>query len=212
MLIKTKLGWYRALMALLAWSFIWMKGRNEMKLYVIGGKAKCGKNTFGKFLREELKNYGYKPCVMRLSEPLYSYAKNYFDWDENYDEKPREFLQKMGIEIIKNKLHKEYFLLDRLSEDIEVLQNFFDVFIITDARLIMEFTELKKRYSDVVFIRLSRESYDDGLTDEERTHITETEIEQYQNFNYDIVNRDLEDLRKIAHAIVKQELVGEDVI
>ena len=31
-----------------------------MKLYVIGGKAKCGKNTFGEYLREELKDYDYK--------------------------------------------------------------------------------------------------------------------------------------------------------
>ena len=45
-----------------------------MKLYVIGGKAKTGKNTFGNYLREELKNYGYKPCVMHITSPLYSYA------------------------------------------------------------------------------------------------------------------------------------------
>ena len=62
-----------------------------MKIYVIGGKAKCGKNTFGTCLREEAKNYGYKPCVMHITEPLYSYAKNYFDWNENSSEKPREF-------------------------------------------------------------------------------------------------------------------------
>ena len=84
-----------------------------MKLYIIGGKAKSGKTTLGKFLHEELKNYGYKPCVMHITEPLYSYARNYFEWDDRTDEKPREFLQKMGIEIIKEKLGKETFLLDR---------------------------------------------------------------------------------------------------
>ena len=75
-----------------------------MKVFIIGGTAKSGKNTFGKFLREELKKYGYKPCVMHLTEPLYSYAKNYFSWDERTDEKPREFLQKVGIEIIKENM------------------------------------------------------------------------------------------------------------
>ena len=30
-----------------------------MKLYVIGGKAKSGKTTFGKFIKEELKKNGY---------------------------------------------------------------------------------------------------------------------------------------------------------
>lgn len=176
-----------------------------MKVYVIGGGAKAGKNTFGKYLREEAKRYGHKPCVMRLTEPLYSYAHNYFDWDENTAEKPREFLQKMGIEIIKEKLHKTYFLLDRLSEDIEILSNFFDVFIITDARLIMEFEELKKRYDDVVLIKVERDDYDNGLSLEEKNHITETELSDYRGFNYKVVNTGFEDLARQASIIVKNE-------
>lgn len=176
-----------------------------MKIFVIGGKARTGKNTFGNYLREEAKKYGYKPCVMHLTEPLYSYARNYFDWNENTGEKPREFLQKMGIEIIKEKLHKNYFLIDRTCEDIEILSNFFDVFIITDARLIMEFSELKKRFDDVVTIKLEREDYDDLLDEEERKHITETEIDDYKDFDYIIKNTGIDELRKEASNIIKNE-------
>lgn len=176
-----------------------------MKIFVIAGKARTGKNTLGNYLRDELKEYGYKPCVMHLTEPLYSYARNYFDWSENTGEKPREFLQKMGIEIIKEKLHKNYFLIDRTCEDIEILSNFFDTFIITDARLIMELEELKKRFDDVVTIKLERDNYDDLLTDEERSHITETEIDDYRNFNYIIKNTGIDELRKEANNIIKNE-------
>ena len=176
-----------------------------MKIYVIGGRAKSGKNTFGKYLREELKNYGYKPCVMHITEPLYSYAKNYFDWNENSDEKPREFLQKMGIEIIQKKLHKNLFLIDRLCEDIEILSNFFDTFIITDARLITEFIELKKRFPSVTTIHLSRENYDDGLSEEEKMHITEIEVELYDQFDYNILNVGLKALKEDAKKIIKKE-------
>lgn len=176
-----------------------------MKIYVIGGKAKSGKNTFGKFLREELKEYGYHPCVMQLTEPLYAYAKNYFEWDEYQDEKPREFLQKMGTEIIKEKLNKKYFLLDRLGEDIEILSNFFDTFIITDARLKIEFEELKKRYPEVVSIKIDREHYDDELTLSEREHITETEIDTLKEFDYKIVNKGILTLKEAAKEIVKNE-------
>ena len=176
-----------------------------MKLYVIGGKAKSGKNTFGKYLREELKEYGYKPCVMQITEPLYSYARNYFEWDENNDPKPREFLQKMGIEIIKEKLNKKTFLIDRLCENIEILNTFFDTFIITDARLIEEFEELKKRYPNTVLIRLNRENYNDGLTSEERNHITETSIDKYNKFDYNINSTSIEKLKEAAHLLVKNE-------
>lgn len=176
-----------------------------MKIYVIGGKAKSGKNTFGEYLREELKFYGYKPCVIHITEPLYSYARNYFEWNEQTDEKPREFLQKMGTEIIKEKLGKKDFLLNRLYEDIEILSNFFDSFIITDARLIEEFNGIKEKFEEVVTIKLERKDYDDMLTSEEREHITEKEIDKYKDFDYIVENTSLEDLKREALEVVKQE-------
>ena len=176
-----------------------------MKIFVIGGKAKCGKNTFGEYLREHLKDYGYKPCVMHITEPLYSYARNYFDWNGNDQDKPREFLQKMGIEIIQEKLGKKDFLLNRLYEDIEVLENFFDVFIITDARLVHEFESIKKKYGDVVTIKLERNDYNDELKEEERNHITEKEIVSYDEFDYIIENRGLKDLNNSALEVVRNE-------
>ncbi len=181
-----------------------------MKIFVIGGKARTGKNTFGEYLREELKDYGYKPCVIHITAPLYSYARNYFEWDDKNDEKPREFLQKMGTEIIKEKLGKKTFLLDRLYEDIEILSNFFDVFIIPDARLVEEFESIKKKYSNVVTIKLERKNYDDKLTEEEANHITETEILKYNDFDYVISNTGFKSLKDNALEIVRdQEMNGE---
>jgi len=173
-----------------------------MKIFIIGGCARSGKSTFGNLLKEELKDYGYKPCVMQITNPLYSYAENYFDYDPNRDPKPREFLQKMGIEIIKEKLGKKDFLLNRLYEDIEILSNFFDVFIITDARLINEFLSIKAKYDDVVSIKLIRKDYDDKLSEEEKNHITEKEISMYNDFDYIIENTGLDNLKEEAMEII----------
>ena len=176
-----------------------------MKIFIIGGRAKSGKNTFGEMLREELKDYGYRPCVMHITEPLYSYARNYFEWNGNENEKPREFLQKMGIEIIRDKLGKKDFLLNRLYEDIEILSNFFDAFIITDARMIHEFESIKDKYDDVVSIKLERKDYDNMLTEEEANHVTEKEIDEYDEFDYVILNRSFDDLKDGALEIVHNE-------
>lgn len=175
-----------------------------MRIYVIGGKAKSGKNTLGELIKEELKEYGYRPCILRITEPLYAYARNHFEWNEEQDEKPREFLQKMGIEIIKEKLGKKDFLLNRLYEDIEILSNFFDAFIITDARLKNEFNDIKNRYSEVVTIKLERNNYKDKLTDEEKNHITEKDLDNYTNFDYIINNKSLNDLKIQAKEIVSK--------
>lgn len=173
-----------------------------MKVFIIGGGAGSGKSTFGNFLKEELKDYGYKPCVMQITNPLYSYARNYFNYDSNRDPKPREFLQKMGIEIIKEKLGKQDFLLNRLYEDIEILSNFFDVFIITDARLIHEFLSIKAKYEDVVSIKLIRRNFDNKLSEEEKNHVTEKEITMYNDFDYIIENKGLDSLKEEALEIV----------
>ena len=173
-----------------------------MKVFIIGGEARSGKSTFGHLLSEELKDYGYKPCVMQITNPLYNYAKNYFNYDPNRDPKPREFLQKMGIEIIREKLGKKDFLLNRLYEDIEILSNFFDVFIITDARLIHEFLSIKAKYEDVVSIKLIRKNFDNKLTEEEKEHITEKEISLYDDFDYIVENKGLESLKEEALEIV----------
>ena len=173
-----------------------------MKIFIIGGEAKSGKSTFGNLLKEELKDYGYKPCVMQITNPLYNYATNYFNYDPNKDPKPREFLQKMGIEIIREKLGKKDFLLNRLYDDIEILGNFFDVFIITDARLINEFLSIKAKYEDVVSIKLIRSGYDNKLSDEERNHITEKEIASYNDFDFIVENQGLDSLKEKALEII----------
>lgn len=176
-----------------------------MKIFVIGGKAESGKNTFGELLKEQLKDYSYKPCIMHITDPLYSYARNYFNWNGNTEEKPREFLQKMGIEIIRDKMGKKDFLLNRLYEDIDILSNFFDTFIITDARLIREFENIKSKYDDVVTIKIERKNYKDDLSEEERNHITEMEIDNYEDFDYIISNNKLDDLSTAALEIVRNE-------
>lgn len=176
-----------------------------MKIYVIGGKAKSGKNTLGERIKYHLIEKGHYPCIMRITEPLYNYAKTYFQYNEKIDKKPREFLQNMGIEIIQKKMGKKNFLLNRLFEDIEILNNFFDTFIITDARLINEFKTIKEKYKDAVIIKLERENYNDELTETEKKHITELEIEKYNNYNYLIKNTSLKQLDKAAKDIVEKE-------
>ena len=177
-----------------------------MKLYVIGGKAQSGKTTFGKFLKEELKRNGYNPCILHITEPLYCYAKNHFEWNETY-EKPREFLQKIGIELIQEKLGKKTFLLDRLQEDIEILSEFFDCFIIVDARLKKEFEILKERYKDIKTFRVKRITVFDNLSNDLKTHITETDLDDYNEFDYEILNASINSLQEKAKEIVESEEV-----
>lgn len=156
----------------------------DINIYLICGKARSGKDTFGKKLYNKLSEKS-KPCMMHITEPLYNYAKNYFGWDGNTDNKPREFLQTMGIDIIRDKMNKKNFLIDRLCEDIEILSNFYDSFIVTDIRLINEIECIRNRFSNVKVIHIKRNNYISDLTDKQKSHITEVELDNYKNFDYE---------------------------
>ena len=73
-----------------------------------------------------------------------------------YDEtnKPRSLMQDFGQNLLR-KINPN-FLIDRLLEDIEVFSYFYDIIIITDARMKDEIIIPKKRYNNVKTIRVVR--------------------------------------------------------
>jgi len=176
-----------------------------MKVYIICGHAESGKTTFGKKLKEKLKENGYKPCLMQITKPLYHYAEDYFEWNPRQDEKPREFLQKFGIDIIRDKLHKDNFLINRLIDDIEILSEFFDTFIITDARFPREIDILKQIFKDVIVIKIERDNYKNNLTEEQKLHTTEKEVDNIKDYKYLIKNKTYKELDKEIEEILKLE-------
>ncbi len=177
-----------------------------MKIYLISGKAEHGKDTCGKFLKKYYELRGEKACILHFSSYLKHYATDYFGWDPLTEEKPRELLQKLGQEIIREKLNKPYFLIDRTSEDIEILAHFFDVFMITDVRLPIEIETFKERFQDVVSLHVNRPGYvQKNLNADEKQHLTENALENYQGFDYIVQNTTLEKLDKEMESIVRKE-------
>lgn len=177
-----------------------------MKLYLIGGKADSGKNFFGDILKKKFEEEGKKVCMLRITAPLYNYAKEYFNWNGEEKTKPRELLQTLGIEVIREKLGMKSFLVDRLTEDIKILDNFFDTGIITDGRLIYEFDLLKERFKDIKIIKMERKNYKNNLTEKQNNHLTEKDLDNPYDYDYVVENESLDNLLKAADRIVKEAL------
>lgn len=177
-----------------------------MKIYMIGGKARHGKDTVAAFLKKYFEEYGQKVCIMQISSHIKHFAINYFGWDGKEETKPRSLLQKIGTEIVREKMNKPMFFIDRIKEDIEVLDNLFDIAIISDVRLPLEFEEIKKIYPDTKKIHVVRPDLISSLSEEEQKHITETALDNYKDYDYEIINTTIEKLEEDAKKIVKEEL------
>ena len=176
-----------------------------MKIFLLVGKAESGKDLLGSYMKTKYDFKGDSACILHITTPLYEYARNYFSWNGDMREKPREFLQEMGIEVIRNTLHKDTFLVDRLCEDVDILKHYFSTFIITDGRLVSEFNLLRERFPDIKIIHVIRDNYDNKLSEKERGHITETDIENYTNYDYVIKNTTKEEMFKEADKIMSME-------
>ena len=154
-------------------------------IYVLSGKAKSGKDYVANIINNYYKD---KKCIkISFAHYLKKYVKNITDWDGSEESKPRDLLQSIGIELIKNKINPNL-LIDRVCDDIKVYSYFFDVIIITDARLIDEIETLKNKFKCIT-IRINNPQQN-NLTLNQQEHITETNLDYYDNFDYVVENYD----------------------
>ena len=150
------------------------------KLIILSGKARSGKDT----VLDIIKSYYKDKRVINISYSYY--LKDYLKRMNMFDEKnkPRTLMQDFGTYL--RKINKN-FLINRVLEDIEVFKNYYDIIVITDARLIEE-VEIPSSIYDAKSIRIERDNFDNGLTMKEKEDITETNLDSYKKFDYIIKN------------------------
>lgn len=157
--------------------------KKDIKIYILTGKARSGKDTFANKMIDALNNKGLKAIKIAYASYLKEYAKNILGWDGSDDTKPRKFLQEIGVQLIKDKIDDKM-LINRILEDILVYSYFYDVIIISDARFESEINSIKDRYDNVKVIHLKEKVND--LTEEEKNHITETSLDEYHDYDYEV--------------------------
>ena len=159
--------------------------KKKSKIFIISGKARSGKNEISKIIEKYYSNK--KVITISFGHYIKDYAKRISDWDGSEETKPRELLQQLGIELIKNKIDKKLFI-NRILQDIEVFSYFYDIIVVNDARLIDEIEILKENYSNSTSIRVIRNNHDNKLTIDQKNHLTEIGLDNYNGFDYIIEN------------------------
>ena len=167
------------------------------KIIIISGKASSGKSLSANIIKENTNN----TILLAYADYLKMYAKNISGWDGSEDTKPRELLQHLGVELIKNNIN-ENMLINRIIEDIKVYSYFYDYIVITDARFPNEIESIKKEFDNVISVRINRNIY--NLDKKYQNHSTETGMDEYNNYDYVIDNNsDLKALEIKVMEVVK---------
>ncbi len=170
--------------------------KRDIKIFIISGKAGTGKDEVAKLLK---KHYD-SSVIISYASYLKIYAMNILGWDGNPSTKPRDFLQNLGCELIKNNIDDKM-LIRRVIEDIKVYSYFYDVIIIDDARFPSEIDDIKANFKNVYSIHMNGNK--DILTDKQKKHISEVSLDHYYNYDYEIENDyNIDDLTNIVNKIV----------
>lgn len=158
--------------------------KHNSKLIILTGKAQSGKNASANIIKKYLEKQNKKTVIISYAKYLKDYAKEITNWNGRESTKPREFLQQIGVELIKNQID-ENMLINRIKEDIKVYEYFFDVIIISDARFKEEIENIKTNNTIVIKV----DGKENKLTNNQKQHITETALDDYKKYDYIIENK-----------------------
>ena len=157
-----------------------------MRVIVISGKAQHGKDTFANFAKDILESKNKKVLIAHFGDLVKYTAKTFFNWDGNKDIKGRTLLQAVGTDDVRNVFPN--FWVDYINNILTVYKDKWDYVLIPDCRFINEIHRMtNKNCWDLFTIRVERLNFDNGLTEEQKNHPSETNLDNY-DFDYYIKN------------------------
>jgi hypothetical protein len=169
-------------------------------IVILTGKARSGKNASADIVKNYAENKGLKHINLAYGDYIKEYAKRIVNWDGNEETKPRTLLQELGTDIIRKELGNLFFV-EKMIDDITVYSYYFDIITISDARFEFEIDEIKKEFDNVVSISVERPNFDNGLTDIQKAHPSETGLDNYDKFDYKVIND--KGLKELEENIIK---------
>lgn len=172
-----------------------------MKIYLLAGKARSGKDTVSQMIDEIYKEKNKKVVNIQITSHIKQYAKKITNWDGSDETKPRQLLQDLGTNIIRKQID-ELFFVNRLIQDIKVYSHYFDVITVSDVREKKEIIGPRNNFN-VIAVRVNRPNFDNGLSEEQKKHFTEVDLDDFNDFDYEIINDgSLEDLKNKVRKMV----------
>lgn len=170
-----------------------------MRVIVLTGHARSGKDTVATMMKRNLSSMGYNVLIIHYADILKFICKKYLGWDGKKNKRGRTLLQHVGTDIIRN--YDSAFFTDFVTKILNMFEGLWDYAIIPDARFYNEIYAPKECKFLTWVVRINRDS-DDGLTEEQKNHVSETELDGI-TANYTINNcGDMNELRQKTNQVI----------
>ena len=177
------------------------------RIYLISGHAQNGKDLTGQLIKKQL---GDKAVILHFADYLKYICKSYLNWDGTKSEEGRTILQKVGTEMIREQMGYPTFWADRAIELIHILSFKYDYFIFGDTRFPNEISKLQAEFGDLVTtVRITRPNFNNGLSEEQLNHSSETSLDDYHFDCYLLNDKDEAELEEKVAWLLEGDLDNE---
>lgn len=171
-------------------------------ILLVSGKAFSGKDEFFNSTVEIYKHTNKVILRKAFADFLKDFCK-LIGWDGEKDVAGRNLLQAIG-EAARN--YNEDVWVEFMLKYINTMK--YDILIITDCRYPNEIDLIKKNITNdiVKSIRVIRPNFYGNLTSSQLQHHSETAMDNYENFDYKILNNStLSDYKRVIEQILTKE-------
>ena len=155
-----------------------------MKVICISGKAQHGKDTTAQIIKDVLEDEEHVVLIAHYGDLVKYVCKTFFGWNGVKDEYGRTLLQEVGTDIVRTK--KPGYWADFIIGILELFPDEWEYVLIPDTRFPDEVEKMKDKF-ETHCLRIERPNFDNGLTDVQKCHPSETSLDNY-HFDSVIIN------------------------
>ncbi len=177
------------------------------KIFLISGKSGSGKDTFAKFLKDQLETD--KILTLHFGDPVKDFARSVYGWNGEKDEQGRKLLQSIGTDWVKTKFPTYW--AEIIAKFIAATADQWDYVLVPDWRFEDEYATLCEYngVENIVTIRIERFTtdgkpyYNPAMRINQLTHVSECALDNY-NFEWIIGHSTENQLAESAAKFVKE--------
>lgn len=163
------------------------------KIYLLHAPARGGKNTCAEAMKEYYEaTYHKKVIIIAFADYVKFVLDKYYNTPAERTEEYRTRIQQFATDQVRS-VNVNYWT-DVVGDLLLCIQEDWDVVIIPDFRFKNERISLLTRFKELGIslytLLIERPNYKeiDGMTEEQRQHLSERDLDNYNNYDYIIIN------------------------
>lgn len=161
------------------------------KIYLLHAHAQSGKDTCANILKKEYEKKNKRVIIVAFADYVKFTLEKYFEINDFKSEAGRSLIQTYATDLVRKK--DEDFWARILSNYLKIIEDEFEIAIIPDWRFTNEYEKLLDNFSKEKIIRIlvyrPENNKTDCMTEQQRSHLSEIEMDNYSDYDYKIVNK-----------------------